>query len=212
MTAKHQILDQAMALADERGLAAVSMRAVAQRLGLSSMALYPYVGTKDALLDGLVDRLLAELLPAAAAEGDWRDRLRAIARAGRALARAHPGAYPLLMVRPSVTPDAVRVVDAIYTALLDGGLPEPTVPRVERMLSTFVLGFATSEVNGRFAAGRRGPAAVPDPGALTAHRRLARWLDVDVDWDAEFEADLDDLIRLVETAAPDSGRRAPAAR
>ena len=55
------ILDQALALVDERGLAAMSMRAVAERVGLTSMALYPYVGGKDALLDGLVDLLHLEL-------------------------------------------------------------------------------------------------------------------------------------------------------
>lgn len=201
MHAKQQILDEALALADEQGLAAISMRAVARRLGLTSMALYPYVGTKDDLLDGMVGRLLADLLPEPGASAGWRERLRAVARAARALASAHPGAYPLLMVRPSVTPDALRVVDLIYAALLDAGVPEPQVPRLERMLSTFVLGHATSEVNGRFAAGRRFAGSAHDPDALPAHARLGRWLDDEVDWDAEFEADLRDLIHLVEAAA-----------
>ncbi|MFC0533185.1 TetR/AcrR family transcriptional regulator [Phytohabitans kaempferiae] len=206
MRAKQQILDEALALADERGLAAVSMRAVARRLGLTSMALYPYVGTKDDLLDGLVDRLLAELLPAGAVPdgrqpGDWRERLRAVARAARALASAHPGAYPLLMDRPSATPDALRVVDLIYAALLDAGVPEPEIPRLERMLSTFVLGYATSEVNGRFAARHHGAEAAADQRELPAHQRLSRWLGGDVDWDAEFEADLRDLIHLIESIA-----------
>lgn len=201
MRAKQQILDEALALADEQGLSAISMRAVARRMGLTSMALYPYVGTKDDLLDGLVGQLVAGLLPEPGASADWRERLRAVARAARALASAHPGAYPLLMTRPSVTPDALRVVDLVYAALLDAGVPEPDVPRLERMLSTFVLGYATSEVNGRFAAGRRGAGATHDPHALPAHARLARWLDGEVDWDAEFEADLRDLIHLVESAA-----------
>jgi AcrR family transcriptional regulator len=203
--AKQQILDEALALADERGLAAISMRAVARRMGLTSMALYPYVGTKDDLLDGLVDRLVSRLLPEPHAGVDWRDRLRAVARAARSLASAHPGAYPLLMVRPSVTPDALRVVDLVYAALLDAGVPEPDVPRLERMLSTFVLGYATSEVNGRFAAGRRGAESSTDRDALPAHQRLSRWLRDEVDWDAEFEADLQDLIRLVESAAAGGG-------
>lgn len=201
MRAKQQILDEALALADEHGLGAISMRAVARRLGLSSMALYPYVGTKDDLLDGLVGRLLADLLPEPGASTDWRERLRAVARAARALASAHPGAYPLLMVRPSVTPDALRVVDLVYAALLDAGVPEPEVPRLERMLSTFVLGYATSEVNGRFAAGRRGAESAHAADALPAHARLSRWLEDEVDWDADFEADLRDLIHLIEAAA-----------
>jgi AcrR family transcriptional regulator len=202
--AKQQILDEALALADEQGLAAISMRAVARRMGLTSMALYPYVGTKEDLLDGLVGRLVADLIPEPGASAGWRERLRAVARAARALASAHPGAYPLLMTRPSVTPDALRVVDLVYAALLDAGVPEPDVPRLERMLSTFVLGYATSEVNGRFAAGRRGAGSIHDPRALPAHARLARWLEGEVDWDAEFEADLRDLIHLVESAAAHS--------
>lgn len=204
MRARRQILDEALALADEHGLGAISMRAVARRMGLTSMALYPYVGTKDDLLDGLVDHLVSGLLPDAGTDGDWRERLRAMARAARALASAHPGAYPLLMTRPSAATDALRVVDLVYAALLDAGVPEPQVPRLERMLSTFVLGYATSEVNGRFAAGRRGAESGLDPDALPAHHRLSRWLAGEVDWDAEFEADLDDLIHLVESAATGS--------
>src|SRR3954468_20633542 len=80
------ILDQALALVDERGLAAMSMRAVAERVGLTSMALYPYVGGKDALLDGLVALLHLELgtaVGADLAEIDWRRRLHALGRAVR---------------------------------------------------------------------------------------------------------------------------------
>jgi AcrR family transcriptional regulator len=185
-----QILDQAIALADERGLAAISMRSVAERLGLSSMAIYPYVGNKDALLDGMVDRLLGELTPLAAPSGTWQDRLRAVAHAVRALARRHPGAYQLIMSRPSDTADARRLDEMLSAILRDARVPETDVARLERLLSTLVLGFAASEVNGRFSA-------TADRGG-------------EVDWDAEFEADLDDGIRLVEQVAdrPDlaSGR------
>jgi AcrR family transcriptional regulator len=200
---REAILDAALALADERGLAAVSMRAVAERVGVTPMALYPYVGSKDALLDGLVDRLLGELLSVETA-GDWRDRLRDGARAGRALAHRHPAAYPLLLARPSVTPDAVRVVDGIFQLLLDAGVPPRDVPRLERLVSTFVLGYAASEVNGRFGKGTLNPRArrLQFPAdQIPAHRRLAKWLDQPVDWDAEFEADLENLVRLVEAAA-----------
>lgn len=189
-----------MEIADEQGLAAVSMRAVAARVALTPMALYPYVGGKEGLLDGLVDRLLAELLPAATAAGEPVARLRALARAGRALARRHPAAYQLLLSRPAVTPDAVRVVDALYAALLDLGVPHHQVPRVERMLSTFTLGYATSEVNGRFAGGTTSPRARRAQfaaGELPAHAKLAEVLDAPVDWDVEYEADLDDLLFLI---------------
>jgi AcrR family transcriptional regulator len=208
---REAILDAALDLADERGLAAVSMRAVAQRVGVSAMALYPYIGSKDALLDGLVDRMLASLLPFGGTEGDWSDRLRRGGRAARALARRHPSAFTLLLARPSVTPDAVRVVDALYALLLEAGVPPREVPRLERLLSTFVLGYASTEVNGRFSAGTLNPrqrrAQFP-ADEVPAHRHLAKWLDDPVDWDADFEADLDDLMALIERAAAGTRRRA----
>jgi AcrR family transcriptional regulator len=201
---RRQILHAALAIADERGLDAVSMRAVAERVGVSAMALYPYVGGKEALLDGLVDVLLAELLPAldGLPTGDPWTRLEALAHALRALARRHPGAFGLLLARPSVTPDAVRTTDAVYQTLLDLGVPPAQVPRVERLLSTFVLGYAASEVNGRFGAGTHNPRARRAQFAkdeVLAHHTLARHLDRPPDWDAEFAADLADLRVVVDS-------------
>lgn len=197
---KRQILDAALELADERGLAAVTMRALAQKLGVTAMALYPHIGGKDGLLDGLVDRMLAELLPAVPAHGTPEERLLAIARAARTLSRRHPSAYPLLLARPAVTPDAVQLVDALYAALLELGVPADQVPRVERLFSTFTLGYAISEVNGRFSAGTlnpRGRRAQFPQDQVPAHRKLSEVLDHSPDWDAEYETDLADLMLMV---------------
>lgn len=204
---RDKILAAALAIADERGLAAVSMRSVAERVGLSAMALYPHVSSKEALLDGLVDLLLAEQLPVLAAlpaDADCWTRLRAMAQGVRQLARRHPSAFSLLLARPSVTPDAVRVTDGVYQVLVEAGVPPADVARVERLVSTFVLGFAASEVNGRFSKGTlgsRGRRAQLDEEAIPAHYVLAEHLDLPVDWDAEFEADLVDLRTLVEHIA-----------
>ncbi len=206
---RDEILDAALALADEQGLDAVSMRAVAARVGVTPMALYPHIGSKEALLDGLVDRLLAQLLPAVDQDAGPTGRLMALARAVRGLAGRHPNAIRLLLSRPAVTPDAVRLVDVLYRALLDAGVPPPQVPRMERMVSTFVLGFAVSEAGGRFTGGTldpRGRRALFSAQPM-AHHELARWLDEPTDWDAEFEADLADLIALVMlVASPDAPR------
>jgi AcrR family transcriptional regulator len=145
------VLDATLALAEERGLSAVSMRAVAGRLGVTPMALYHHVRDKDDLLDGLVERLLAELpLPDPALP--WGERLHALARGVRETAARHPDAFLMLLQRPVITPEALAVREVVYTALRDAGVPEELVPRVERLLSTFVIGFAASEVGGRFAA------------------------------------------------------------
>ena len=237
---RQEILDAALALADEQGLGAVSMRAVAERTGVTPMALYPHVGNKAALLDGMLGRLLADLLPPVTAAADhwrasgtthgrasgtthgrasgttsqdWRQRLRTIAHLARGLAHRHPWAATLIFSRPSVAPDAVRVVDQIYAALIDAGVPDADVARVERLVSTFVIGYGASETGGRFSTGTlnpRGRRAQLAAGELPAHNALATWLDTPVDWDAEFETDLDDLVRLVEAIASGSARRAAA--
>jgi AcrR family transcriptional regulator len=175
------ILDQALALVDERGLAAMSMRAVAERVGLTSMALYPYVGGKDALLDGLVDLLHLELAAAGAcrADIDWRRRLRAVGRAVRRLAHAHPGAFPLLLNRSAAGPSASWLTAALRGILHDAAVPHARIPGLARMICAFLLGYATGEVTGGL------------PDAVTGERDAAECA-------AEFEDDLTDLVRLIE--------------
>ncbi|WP_305789383.1 TetR/AcrR family transcriptional regulator [Symbioplanes lichenis] len=185
------ILDQALALVDERGLGAMSMRAVAERVGLTSMALYPYVGGKDALLDGLVDLLHLELgdrYGTDPADIDWRDRLRALGRAVRALSRRHPGAYPLLLNRPS--PGGSWLIAALRATLHDAGVPGAHVPRLTRMICAFLLGYTTGEVTGGL------PGATdqsPPPEETKNPEELGEQAA-----SAEFDADLEDLVRLVE--------------
>jgi AcrR family transcriptional regulator len=196
-----QILDAALAIADEQGLDAVTMRAVAGRVGVTAMALYPHVSSKDDLLNGLVDHLLAELSRPDPGQ-PWRDRLRALGRSARELAHRHPAVAPLLFTRPAVTPGAVMVVEIIYQGLLDAGVPAGEVARVERLVSTFVLGFAISETGGRFGTGDpRERRALLEGIELPAHHTLITQLETRVSWDAEFESDLDDLIRLIENVA-----------
>jgi AcrR family transcriptional regulator len=198
---RQTILEAALSLADQSGLPAVSMRAVASRLGVTPMALYTHVPDKEALLDGLVELLLRELPPP---EQDvcWRARLRQMASQARAVAQRHQAAFPLLLERPTVTPASLRVVEAIFGALRDAGVPDENIPRLERLVSTFVLGFAASEARGRFGPGslptadRRGQA---EPAELPLHHTLAGILDLPVDWDAEFEADIENLIHLIES-------------
>lgn len=208
MTGKREeILDAAVAIADEHGLTGVSMRAVAHAVGVTPMALYPHVGDKAGLLDAMLGRLLstvAQGAPDLAGAADWRTRMRAFAGATRGLAAEHPWAASLLFSRPAVAPDAVALVDLFYRALLDAGVPPAQVPRLERLVSTYVLGWIASEAGGRFGPGtldprgRRGRLPKQD---LLGHSAVAPWLDPPVDWDAEFEADLDDLARLVESVA-----------
>lgn len=171
---RQQILDAAMAIADRDGLDKVSMRTVAENVGVTPMALYRHFDSKLALLDGMVERLVTSLRPEDVT-GSWDERLTALAHAYRGLAQRHPWSADLLFSRPSVTPDAARVTEFIYAAIRDAGVPESQVGRLERLVTTFVIGFAASEALGRFEG---------------------RLLGLD----AEFDADLADLRQLIGTA------------
>jgi AcrR family transcriptional regulator len=162
------ILDAAMELADERGLEAVTMHAVAQRLSVTPMALYRHVDGKQALLDGLVERLLTSY-PLPRADTPWPGRLTATAEAVRATAKRHPAVFPLLLTRPAVTPAARVVRDCVQAALREAGLAQDEAARAERLISTAVLGFAASEAAGRF---RQHDQAVIDEDFAA----LLRWL------------------------------------
>ena len=151
---RHAVLAASLDLADEAGLDAVTMQAVAKRLGVTPMALYRHVESKADLMDGVVERLLDEVEDPGD-DVDWQDRLTTMGRSIRAIARRHPAVFPLLLQRPASTPTAVGSRNRIYDALIEAGVPAHQVPRLERLISTMVLGFAASEAAGRFRAHSR---------------------------------------------------------
>jgi AcrR family transcriptional regulator len=206
-----EIVDAALAVAADRGLDALSMRAVAQRVGVTPMALYGYFRSKDELLEAVVGRLLEEVPPAPPGLG-WREMLQHLAYGLRSVAGRYPAVLPVLLTRPAVSPGAIRVVDMVYQALLDAGVPPGQVARLERMFSTFAIGHILSEVSGRFGAGTLDPRArraqLP-PEVLPGHHTLGDHLDQAVDWDDEFMADLRDLCDLAAAlAAADTEQQA----
>jgi AcrR family transcriptional regulator len=150
-TDRARILAEALALADERGLEAVTMAAVAERVGVTTMALYRHVANKADLLDGLVETLLAEAVPPTP-QLPWLERLSSFAHELRATAHRHPSAFILLVQRPAATAQARQQRDAINDALNEAGIRPEQIDQMQRLLSTAVLGFALSEVTGRFDA------------------------------------------------------------
>ena len=143
------VLDASLEIADEGGVEAVTMQEVARRLGVTPMALYRHVDNKRDLLDGVVERLLDEV-PIPAQDLPWQDQLVAMGRGLRALARRHPTVFPLLLQLPATTPSARRARDRVCELLELAGIGADESSQVERLISTAVLGFAASEVAGRF--------------------------------------------------------------
>ena len=125
------------------------MAAVAERLEVTPMALYRHVANKADILDGLVERLLTEF-PPPSPELSWSERLSALAANIRASARRHPSVFPLLLQRSAATKEARATREGVYVCLAEAGVAQERIPQVERLMSTAVLGFAVSEVAGRF--------------------------------------------------------------
>lgn len=198
-----EILDAAVALADAEGLAAVTMRAVAQRVGVTAMALYGYFPDKDSLLDAMADRVIDEV-PEPSLPPGWRDRLLALAELVRAVAREHPSVIQYLFTKPAETPGTLRGVEFVYQALLDAGVPDAEIPRLERFASTFIIGWALSEASGRFTASRmsrRERRELLGPDEMPAYDKVAAVRDTRADSDAEFLADFTSILDLIEATA-----------
>mgnify|MGYP003508318693 CR=1 FL=1 len=145
------VLRASLEVADERGLDDLTMQAVADLLGVTPMALYRHVANKADLLDGVVEQLLDEITPPDGAAA-WDDQLLAMGQAVRTVAHRHPSVFPLLLQRPASTPAAQRVRDRVWEILRSSGIRAEDVEQAERLISTMVLGFAASEVSGRFSS------------------------------------------------------------
>lgn len=120
-----RIAAAATEIADADGLAALSMRSVAERLGVSTMALYTYVPSKAVLIDLLLDTAYGEAIPDGLIEGGWRDRLERVARDTWAMYRRHPWMLQVAaLARPVLGPNAVAMYDHQLRAVDGIGLDE----------------------------------------------------------------------------------------
>jgi AcrR family transcriptional regulator len=141
----------ALSLIEEEGLAELSTRKLGRALGVEAMAIYWYYPSKDALLDAVVDLLIAKMNPRALlAEGDdWMNALRKLARAYRALAHEYPKAFPLLATRRFATAGTYAFLEELFAMAKKEGLDERTIARWFRLFSSYCSGVALDELAGR---------------------------------------------------------------
>ncbi|MFG2052255.1 TetR/AcrR family transcriptional regulator [Micromonospora sp. NPDC048935] len=141
---REQIIAAAVALADEGGLEAVSLRKVAARLNAGPMRLYGYISTKDELFDLMVDEVYAEMLPRERA-ADWREALRVLAHATRQAVLRHEWLADLLGGRPTLGPNGFAVTEAKLAAL-DGLADIDTALRAVETVGAYVTGAIRREI------------------------------------------------------------------
>lgn len=142
---RQRVLRTALEHADAQGLGALSLHKVAAELGVKAMSLYNHVDGKDALLDGMVEVMWAEMpLPAAGLR--WPDALHQLAGDVRRLVLRHPRAAPLLTSRSVMPVRELEVLDAYLTLLRGAGLTEARAAEIVRTLYAYALGSALIEV------------------------------------------------------------------
>lgn len=160
-----EIVAAAIGILQERGLDALSMRNVADRLGVSPMPLYTRVGNKAALIDAVADQLLVDLAPDPSAGEAWPDYAERWCRELRARLKRTPDSRLYLGVREPY----VEASRPLIAALRDGGLSSDAAVRACRLLMWATVGFVAMEQGSSAPAGgvRRGRLSGSDPGGVT---------------------------------------------
>ncbi|WP_246123466.1 TetR/AcrR family transcriptional regulator [Cellulomonas terrae] len=142
---RERVLRTAVAIADEHGIEAVTMRRVGDELGAEAMSLYHHVANKNDLLDGVVDLVAGEInevVDALDATGPWQPVVRARILAARQVLLRHRWAPRLLATRASLSPQVVRYHDRLVGQLHDGGFSFDLAHHALHALGSRALGFS----------------------------------------------------------------------
>jgi AcrR family transcriptional regulator len=141
---RERVLRSAIDIADTAGIRALTIRSLAQRLGVKPMSIYYYLPNKSAILDGIVDLVFSEIeLPAA--DGDWRLELVRRANSARNVLSRHHWAIGLMDSRKSPGPATLRHHDAVIGTLRRAGFSVEMTAHAYALLDSYVYGFALQE-------------------------------------------------------------------
>jgi AcrR family transcriptional regulator len=216
---KERVLATAVALADEGGVDALSMRKIAQALGVVPMALYKHVANKNELLDGMIDVLVLEIDPPAG-DPDWKTVIRRRVLSARRMLLRHPWAPEVIesrmKARASPTPVVMEYLDSMIGIFRAGGFSIDLVHHAMHVMGSRLMGFSQELFVDN--SDRE-----PDPDAMPPEEMAARYPHItelamavahdqesvvgsgcDDQFEFEFALDLtlDGLERLRDTPAP----------
>jgi AcrR family transcriptional regulator len=142
------VLRGAVAIADERGLAALTMRSLGQQLGVEAMSLYNHVANKDDVLDGLVEVVMGEVVAAAeqipppADPSEWKAVMRARILAAREVLLRHRWAPGLMETRSKTPSTVMRYFDSVLGLMLQGGFSIDLAHHAMHALGSRAFGFS----------------------------------------------------------------------
>ena len=198
-----QILSAALAIADEEGIEAATMRAIGQSLDAEAMSLYRHVRNKDDLLDGLVDMVFSEM--AVPSADDWKSVLRERCVLMRQVLKRHPWAIGLMESRMQPGPANLRHRDDLLAVLLEAGFAGADATHAYNVLDSYVYGFVLQEKELPFTnaeelaeVGEALLAQVPADLYPNLSAVSADLLANGFDFGAEFEFGLDLILDAIE--------------
>ena len=153
---RHDVLSTALRLIDDDGVETLSMRRLGRALDRDPMRLYRFAASKEELLDGVVELVLAELeVPSSAPANAWADVLRTTAHRYRRIALRHPNVVSLLVTRPLATPlglrplGTLRPLEALLELLVSAGFDARGALHAYRLYMGFLQGHVLTELQER---------------------------------------------------------------
>jgi len=143
---RERALSAAIAVADAEGIGALTMRRLAQQLGVEAMSLYHHVANKDDILDGMVDLVFAEIeLPSEGSE--WKTAMHQRATSARAAMMRHPWAITIMESRSSPGGATLRHHDAVLGSCRRAGFSVQMAAHAFSLIDSYIYGFVVQEVN-----------------------------------------------------------------
>ena len=158
---RDRVVSAALALVDRAGMDALSMRAVAAELGVEAMSLYRHVASKEALVEGIVARILDQIeVPPPGTP--WREAMTRRALSTRVVFLEHPAAAILVESCATMTPSRLAYADAVTGLLLADGFTPSQAYKAFLTLDSYVFGFLVQEL-GWPHPDAAAPVEVPSP-------------------------------------------------
>ena len=152
---REKIVVEATALIDEGGLANLSTRRLAARLGIKGPSIYNHFSTMEAVADAVIDSILAKVDTSSFEEHGWRTAIPIWARSYWAVLQNHPGIVPLMAQGPGTREVQLHLADLLYGSLTKGGWPPRQATEVAIAIRNYISGSALGSYSGGFPVDER---------------------------------------------------------
>ncbi len=167
---REHLVREALALLDEVGFDGLTMRRLAERLGVQAASLYNHVRDKDELLTLLADAICGEIRDSSSASGQpWRKQLEALGWDYRRVLLAHRDAARVLVATPPMGPRRMRLIEQVLAVLRRAGFSDEDVADAASVFNTLITGFVLDETRAFISAD------LPEVPADEMRGQVERW-------------------------------------